>query len=521
MRRAMIDTVDEVGRVTATEGIDCDFAKGGTVVWARSAVQLRAARADVDEAESYGVDELELWDADRVTGVADALGASFDPACARLHPAKLVRGVAAAVERRGAVVHESTEVLDWEAGRVITDRGVVLAGRIVLATEAWTASLQRVHRRLMPLYSLMVATEPMPETFWASTGIQHGQTFSDYRHLLIYGQRTADDRIAFGGRGARYHWGSTIQPAYDLVPTGVPAPACDPSRAVSGIRRHSYHPPLGRADRGAEGLARERSVRPRDGFGERGRLCRRRAQHDEPRRPHARRSADGARDRAHLAPVGGSHLTRLGTRASAVRGGERRPHRSRARRRGGADHSSPLGSSRGSSVRSPDTEVTVGKSKEGSTHGWIRGRRSLHRSTRFEVPIATPDELEAALASVWKAWTEWIPATTVAERAAAIGRVADLHEERKEELGDILVREMGKPRAQAVGEAEFSGAIYRFYADNAEKLMADEPIEGAASTAYLRKSPTGPLLGIMPWNFRSTRSRGSPGRTWSSATRSC
>ena len=118
-----------------------------------------------------------------------------------------------------------------------------------------------------------------------------------------------------------------------------------------------------------------------------------------------------------------------------------------------------------------------------------------------EVPIATPEELEAALASVWRAWTEWVPSTTVAERAAAIGRVADLHEERKEDLADILVREMGKPRGQAVGEAEFSGAIYRFYADNGEKLLADEPIEGAASTAFLRKSPVGPLLGIMPWNF--------------------
>lgn len=118
-----------------------------------------------------------------------------------------------------------------------------------------------------------------------------------------------------------------------------------------------------------------------------------------------------------------------------------------------------------------------------------------------EVPFATPDELEAALASVWQGWTEWVPSTTVEERAAAIGRVADLHEERKEELADLMVREMGKPRAQAVGEAEFAGAIYRFYADNAKKLLADEPIEGAASTAYIRKSPIGPLLGIMPWNF--------------------
>lgn len=118
-----------------------------------------------------------------------------------------------------------------------------------------------------------------------------------------------------------------------------------------------------------------------------------------------------------------------------------------------------------------------------------------------EVPFATPDELEAAVASVWRAWTEWVPSTTVEERATAIGRVADLHEERKEELADILVREMGKPRPQAVGEAEFAGAIYRFYADNGPKLLADEPIEGAASTAYIRKSPIGPLLGIMPWNF--------------------
>ena len=218
MRRAMIATVDEVGRAAAAEQIDCDFAKGGTVAWARSAVQLRAARADVDEARSYGVDHLELWGADRVAAIPGALGAAFDPACARLHPAKLVRGVAEAVERRGAVIHENTTVLDWAQGCVVTDRGTVTAGRVVLATEAWTATFRKTHRALMPLYSLMVATEPLPESFWAATGIEHGQTFTDFRHLLIYGQRTADNRIAFGGRGARYHWGSTVRPGYDLAP---------------------------------------------------------------------------------------------------------------------------------------------------------------------------------------------------------------------------------------------------------------------------------------------------------------
>lgn len=118
-----------------------------------------------------------------------------------------------------------------------------------------------------------------------------------------------------------------------------------------------------------------------------------------------------------------------------------------------------------------------------------------------QVPFFTPAEVEDALASVWSAWTNWIPATTVAQRAALIARVADLHEERIDELADAIVREMGKPRPQAVGEVEFAAAIYRWYADNGARLLADEPIEGAASTAYLRKSPTGPLLGVMPWNF--------------------
>lgn len=118
-----------------------------------------------------------------------------------------------------------------------------------------------------------------------------------------------------------------------------------------------------------------------------------------------------------------------------------------------------------------------------------------------EVPLFTPAEVEAAVASVWSAWTDWIPSTTVAQRAALIAKVADLHEERVDELADAIVREMGKPRPQAVGEIEFAAAIYRYYAENAQRLLADEPIEGAASTAYIRKSPTGPLLGIMPWNF--------------------
>jgi len=217
LRRAMVATVDEVGRAASEAGVDADYAKGGTVAYARSAVQLAAARAEVDEAREYGVDAVELWGADRAHA-ADAVGAAFDPACARVHPAKLVRGMASAVERAGATIHEQTEVLDWAPGRVTTAHGIVTADRIVLATEGYGATLRQTHRRILPLYSLMIATEPLPDSFWNEIGIAHGQTFTDFRHLLIYGQRTADNRFAFGGRGARYHWGSSIRPEYDRSP---------------------------------------------------------------------------------------------------------------------------------------------------------------------------------------------------------------------------------------------------------------------------------------------------------------
>ena len=217
MRRAMIDTVDEVGRVATEAGLDIHYARGGTVAFARSTVQVAAARAEVDEARGYGVDDLQWWSADRV-GAAGALGATFDPACARLHPGRLVRGLARVLESRGVVIHESTTAIGWTAGVVTTDRGTVTADAVVVALEGYGAALRQTHRRVLPLYSLMIATEPLPEEFWQSVRLEHGMTFTDYRHLLIYGQRTADNRFAFGGRGARYHWGSAIRPGYDRVP---------------------------------------------------------------------------------------------------------------------------------------------------------------------------------------------------------------------------------------------------------------------------------------------------------------
>ena len=115
----------------------------------------------------------------------------------------------------------------------------------------------------------------------------------------------------------------------------------------------------------------------------------------------------------------------------------------------------------------------------------------------------TDAALDAAIVQADAAFRGWSRGSTVAERAALIARVAELHTERQDELAAIIAREMGKPVGDAVGEVQFSAAIYQFYADNAEEFLADEPITlmGGEGSAVVRKSALGVLLGIMPWNF--------------------
>src|SRR5690242_8061019 len=120
-----------------------------------------------------------------------------------------------------------------------------------------------------------------------------------------------------------------------------------------------------------------------------------------------------------------------------------------------------------------------------------------------DYPTITDDELRDAIARADKAHREWASTATVAERASLVARVGELHSERRKELAGIIVTEMGKPFGQAVGEVDFCASIYQFYADNAEALMADEPIEllDGEGSAVVRRSSLGALLGIMPWNF--------------------
>jgi len=218
LRKAMVDAVASVGKWASDLDIDCDFVQGGTTVIARNNIQVHRAHESLDEANILGVDKLEWREASDTLGATHSLGGVFDPACARIHPAKLVRGLARALDDTGVRIAEKTEVLHYMPGKVVTNRGSIACDVVIDAMEGYRSALKQTRRHSLPLYSLMIATEPLPDALFDDIGLNHGMTFSDFRSLVIYGQRTADNRIAFGGRGAPYHFGSRIKQSYDRVP---------------------------------------------------------------------------------------------------------------------------------------------------------------------------------------------------------------------------------------------------------------------------------------------------------------
>lgn len=221
MQHAMHDTVDEVGRVVAAERIDCGYTKGGTLTLATSPAHVPRLQATVADGRRFHLDDGDLRWLDRHEALAmvradGVLGGTFTPHCAAVQPARLARGLARACERRGVTIHERTRVRSIEGRTVVTSHGRVRADVVVRATEAWTATLPGLRRSVAPVYSLMVATPPLPDSFWDEVGWASRCTLNDGRHLIIYAQRTADGRIAFGGRGAPYHFGSRIDPRFDV-----------------------------------------------------------------------------------------------------------------------------------------------------------------------------------------------------------------------------------------------------------------------------------------------------------------
>ncbi|MFL5817326.1 MAG: NAD(P)/FAD-dependent oxidoreductase [Conexibacter sp.] len=215
LQREMQATVDEVLAVCEHEQIEADQVKPGVLVVARGAAQTERLRAGIVEERAWQVgpeDGLELdaaGVAERVR-VAGAQMGVWSPHCARVQPAKLARGLATAVERLGVPIYEGTAVREIAPGAAIGDRGVVRARHVLSCLEGFTRELRGERRTWLPLNSAMIVTEPLPEATWDEIGWREPVLLADLAHAYFYAQRTADGRIALGGRGVPYRFGSRI-----------------------------------------------------------------------------------------------------------------------------------------------------------------------------------------------------------------------------------------------------------------------------------------------------------------------
>jgi glycine/D-amino acid oxidase-like deaminating enzyme len=208
---AMNDTVDEVIRVAAAEGIDAGIVKGGefTVAYDRAQQQRLEHAARTEQAWAHtDVELLSKTAAQNRINVAGTTGALWHPHCARINPAALVAGLARTVEALGVELYENTPVSEIAPNRTVTGVGTVDAAFVVRATEGFTARLKGQHRTWLPMNSSLIATEPLAASVWESIGWEGRETLGDMAHAYMYAQRTSDDRIAIGGRGVPYRFGS-------------------------------------------------------------------------------------------------------------------------------------------------------------------------------------------------------------------------------------------------------------------------------------------------------------------------
>lgn len=254
---AMFDSVDEVGRVCAEEGIAADFRKGGILSLARGAHQVPLIRASYAAYEALGLAEhfqlLSAADCRDHVKATNVHGGLFTPEGASLHPGKLVRGLAAAVEKLGGIIYENTEVTEVRTepnARFITPGGELRAKQaLILAGEAYLSKLRGFRRSLLPMYSLISLTEPLTPEQWANVGWQNHESLASNRLTVDYLTRTADGRILFGSRGAPYEFGSRIsddQDVHEPTHARVHQAVVDWFPSLAGIRfTHNWGGPVG------------------------------------------------------------------------------------------------------------------------------------------------------------------------------------------------------------------------------------------------------------------------------------
>jgi glycine/D-amino acid oxidase-like deaminating enzyme len=220
---AMAEAVDEVARVCEEEKIEAGFLKGGMLTLARGEHHVPMIRSSFAAYERLGLGQhYQLLTAEQALErirVANIHGALFASENASIHPARLVRGLARAVETRGGVIYEQTPVISFEGGanpRFLTAAGEIRAkDAIVLAGESYLTQFSKLHRVVLPVYSLITLTEPLTAAQWSQIGWQNRESLASCNHTVDYLTRTADGRILFGSRGAPYHFGSKISDDQD------------------------------------------------------------------------------------------------------------------------------------------------------------------------------------------------------------------------------------------------------------------------------------------------------------------
>jgi glycine/D-amino acid oxidase-like deaminating enzyme len=212
LSRAMAATVDEVVDICAEEAIDADIRRSGVLQVARGEAQARRLHAEWAEEQRWSRETVELSRDEtraRVNVAGAALGL-WNPNGVRIHPAKLAGGLASVVERRGVQLYEGTRVHEVAPGYARSDEGTVSSPIILNCLEGFMRTLKGERRTRLPLNSAMIVTAPLPEPVWDQIGWGGAELLGDFAHAYIYAQRTADGRIAFGGRGVPYRFGSRI-----------------------------------------------------------------------------------------------------------------------------------------------------------------------------------------------------------------------------------------------------------------------------------------------------------------------
>jgi glycine/D-amino acid oxidase-like deaminating enzyme len=220
---ALQSAVDEIRDVAERESIDACFRAAGTLTVARGEYQLPALRSSYAAYEELGMaDRYKFLSPEEVAErvrITEVRGGLYTPDGASIHPGRLARGLARAVEALGGVIYEQTTVTGFESGLapgLIAESGELRARKaIVLAGEAYLTRMPRLHRSLLPVYSLICLTEPLTDAQWAMIGWQNGENLASARNTVVYLTRTPDGRILFGSRGAPYQFDSQITDQQD------------------------------------------------------------------------------------------------------------------------------------------------------------------------------------------------------------------------------------------------------------------------------------------------------------------